>query len=352
MIFHRRKFLLRFAAVLLPVGLVSCSPPVVVPSTKTSTPTAYPTHTPAPRSFGETAMQITPLSGREGARIRIAPLILDADGTASLLWMESGTDFMDAKLMFRRRTSSGDWTAREEWNVQDLHSLAPMFLAGTDNRPCIAYFEDWNSRILKIQCRSESGREKTPYQGYVERYPSEQVLFLDEPAVAAADTRWNDKGNRVLFFGADPLTSEGMNVSGMDAIKDADGTYRLAVAASLPSDGVYRLFVLSSSDRGRTWTAPELLSQNKAWAPKFYLSSSGVLYLSWFAEKKIILASYNAANADGVPESYPLPSNFSTFYDDLFLGEDSDGDLHIALWIFKRCSVCMDRCRKVSLPRS
>jgi hypothetical protein len=319
-------------AFLSAIGLAACQTHPRVPSGES---TGARVSSPDSRTFGITDMQIVRLSTQDAIRAKNVQVLVDPQGLASLFWMESPPDSISPIFIFRQRASNGDWLGEKEWRIENYYSFNPVLFWGPEQNPCLTFYDGWDSRILRMRCKTEAGWEEGSHRGYAVSNYVGMSLFVDGSSIVTAYTTYDDQSRNVFFFGETSITSGATYIMGFDSIRDLSGGYYLAIASYLKSDEQYRLTVRSSADRGRSWTDSIILSEDAAWSPRFTLARDGTLFLLWMENDKLMVA-YLSSTAGWQKKEIDLTGNRVFRSGELFLGQDTNGDLDIALWAYTK----------------
>jgi hypothetical protein len=304
-------------------GLTGCSILFPAPVDPRAQPAdAYP----QPVSFGESAMEAVRLSGHESSTAERAQVLVDKEGSAYFFWVEREYGDSDPVFVLRVRDSVGSWGEPERIST-DIFETDPVFLWGGDGNPCYTYSDNWNSPILRLRCRTDRGWEEAPQKGYAELYPYDLNMFPDGGRLVTAFRSMESTGG-ILYFGETSLTEESTDVRGLDMARAPDGAYIIAYSVSLTSDDVNRLVVIESSDGGRTWTKPVILSENAVLSPRLLVAEDGTVFAVWGDYHGLRLAFRPPAHDWRVREIAEWNADY--YYPmDIFIGQDKDGTLHI-----------------------
>jgi hypothetical protein len=153
-------------------------------------------------------------------------------------------------FIFRQRLSGGDWLDQEKWGVEKFYYLNPVLSPGPEQNPCLTFFDGWDSRILRMRCKSVAGWMEGSPRGYAVSDYVGMPLLVDGSSIVTAYTTYDNRSRHLFFFGETSITGGGTYIMGFDSIRDPSGAYYLAIASYLKSDERYRLTGRSSDDRG------------------------------------------------------------------------------------------------------
>jgi hypothetical protein len=290
--------------------------------------------TPLKSLFGETNIQMERLSHKEHVHAESAQILVDAEGVASVFWVEFPDDEQTEKFYFVQRHPDGVLGMMEEWDFHQFFTAYSKLLWGRENEPCLTFFGDWDSKILRLRCKTETGWEVLPIKGYAAHYPLEMAFIVDDPFLQTAYVASRNSEGYALFFGETALKGGDVDVYSFDLSKDDAGVYYLAYRANLVSDHAYLLSVLSSEDGGRTWKAKNVSGEFTS-ALRLFLSRDGTLYLFW-TEPGTMKYLYRSEGSDWRQSEMGLGKNQFFGVEDILCGEDENGNLYILLHVFRK----------------
>jgi hypothetical protein len=301
----------------------SCFPMHVEPTRPTHIVT--PSQTPLP--FGETNLQIARLSQDERIPSENAQVLADPQGGVSVFWVEPHQNEEESVLFYKQRLSDGSWLESEEWFFTQFKTIEAKLVRGENQEICLTFFEENFYSVMSLMCKTDSGWEISKAKGYARPTSFRMSMIVDGPVIHTAYADSTDTGEVVLLFDGKEITDRGSYVADFDMVKYSVDAYYLVYTEKIKSTSEYTLTLLASDDRGKTW-APSILSKTLTESPRFLVGQDGVLYLFWY-ENKAIMFMHRSLGADWQRGEIDLDIKDAIWIDEIFLGEDSRGDLHI-----------------------